>query len=215
MNRKVCVAFLFGFLLLPVVLNFINAQVESPNIFGINPESGIKLTEKWDYLGKEWKTILMQNTIVKSIDSFLQKISLVFSILFGTPYSLSLAFFLTIFLWTYLLFVVFNILGNTIFSKGTSIIISLGLIIGMAQLKFLQMPVNLIIGLFFGEKPWWVKLVIGGAILIILVVVFVLIKTFGKKFAENKQKMEDMKNRLKLGTGAKIGERMSSIFKKS
>jgi len=215
MSKKIGVVFVLVLLLSPFILNFVSSQVESPNILGINPESGIKLTEKWEYLGREWKTILMQNVVVKTIDSFLQKIGFIFVVALGTSYSLSLAFFLTLFLWIYLFFGLFNILGNTIFSKWVSVVISLGLAIGAAQIKLLQMPVNLIIGLFFGEKPWWIKLIIGVAIILILVIVFVLIKTFGKKFAENKQKMEDMKNRLKLGTGAKIGEKMSSIFKKS
>jgi hypothetical protein len=215
MNNKIGVIFVLVLLLSPFILNFVSSQVESPNIFGINPESGIKLTEKWEYLGKEWKTILMRNVVVQTIDSFLQKIGFIFVVALGTSYSLSLAFFLTLFLWVYLFLVLLNILGNTIFSKWVSVVISLGLAIGAAQIKLLQMPVNLIIGLFFGEKPWWIKLIIGVVIVLILVIVFVLIKTFGKKFAENKQKMEDMKNRLKLGTGAKIGEKMSSIFKKS
>ncbi len=209
MNKKICVIFLLGLLLLPFILNFISSQVESQDIFGITQESGVKLTEKWEYLGKEWKNILLGSPIIQSIDSFFQKINVVFLVLFGINYSMSLVVFLTTFLWLYFLFTFYNILGNTIFSKWVSFVISLGICIGAAQIKLFQMPVNLIIGLFFGEKPWWAKLLIGAGILLVLAVVFVFIKKFGKQFAANKKKMEEEKNRIKLETGAKAGEVLS------
>jgi len=228
MNKKVYIILLLGLLILFLNFNygnnnFIRGEIfegeggefggaGASGIFGITPESGIKLTEKWDYLGKEWKTILMQNSIVKAIDSFLQKISIIFSVLFGVNYSLSLSLFLTVFLWVCLFFLVFNILGYTIFSKWVAVVISIGIAIGAAQIKLFQIPVNLIIGLFFGEKPWWIKLIIGAAIVILILVVIVFIKTFGKKFAESKKKAEEEKSRIKLETGGKISEQLSKIF---
>lgn len=218
MNKRVCIIFILGLLLLPLILNFVASQIsqiESENIFGITPDSGVKLTQKWDYLGKEWKTILMQNSIVKGIDSFFQKINAVFLVLFGIDYSMSLVLFLTVFLWLYLFFILLNILGNTLFSKGVALIISFGIAIGAAQIKLFQMPVNLIIGVFFGEKPWWMKLIVGIAILAVLAVIFVLQKKFGKQFAANKKKMKEEKNRIKLQTGARAGEALSRVVGKS
>ena len=71
------------------------------------------------------------------------------------------------------------------------------------------MPVNFIIGLFFGEQAWWVKVIIGIVIFAILAIIFVLIKNFGKQFAESKKKLKEEKNRLKIETGAKAGEELS------
>ncbi len=215
MNKKIYVVFILTLLLLPLILNFVASQNISTDIFGITPDSGVKLTEKWDYLGKEWKNMLLANPIVKGIDSFFQKINFVFLFLFGIEYSLSLALFLTIFLWLYLFFTFFNILSNSLFSKGVSLIISLGFAILIAQIKLFQMPVNFIIGLFFGEQTWWMKLITGVGILILLVVVFVLIKKFGKQLAANKKKVKEEKNRIKLETGARAGEALSRAVGKS
>jgi len=210
MNKKVFFVFVLSlFLLLPLVLNFINSQAENSTIFGISPDSGVKLTEKWEYLGKEWKNILMGNSIIRGIDSFFQKISIVFSVLFGIEYSLSLALFLTTILWLYVFFMLTGVLGNIISSKWVSLLISLGFVILLAQIKSFQIPVNFLIGLFFGENPWWMKLIIELIIFAILAVVFILIKNFGKQLAANKKKVKEEKNRLKLQTGARAGEALS------
>ena len=210
MNKKVFFVFVLSlFLLLPLVLNFINSQAENSTIFGISPDSGVKLTEKWEYLGKEWKNILMGNSFIKNVDSFFQKISIVFSVLFGIEYSLSLALFLTTILWLYVFFMLTGVLGNIISSKWVSLLISLGFVILLAQIKLFQIPVNFLIGLFFGENPWWMKLIIGLIIFAILAVVFILIKNFGKQLAANKKKVKEEKNRLKLQTGARAGEELS------
>jgi len=216
MNKKVFFVFVLSlFLLLPLVLNLINSQAENSTIFGISPDSGVKLTEKWEYLGKEWKNILMGNSIIRGIDSFFQKISIVFSVLFGIEYSLSLALFLTIILWLYVFFMLTGVLGNIISSKWVSLLISLGFVILLAQIKSFQIPVNFLIGLFFGENPWWMKLIIGLIIFAILAVVFILIKNFGKQLAANKKKVKEEKNRLKLQTGARAGEALSKAVSKN
>jgi len=57
-----------------------------------NKIDDLKETE-WDYLGKEWQTILLKNKAVSSFDSILKKISFLFEVFFGMPYSLSLTSF--------------------------------------------------------------------------------------------------------------------------
>src|SRR3989344_4436262 len=58
-----------------------------------------KATLKWDYLGAEWKTILLKNSIVSKIDGFFKVISPVFTILFAMPYEMSLVLLCIIILW--------------------------------------------------------------------------------------------------------------------
>jgi len=215
MNKKVFVIFLLGLFILPLILNFISSQNESLNIFGITSESGVKLTEKWEYLGTEWKNILMNNIVVKAIDSFFQKLNVVFLVVFGVEYSLSVAFFLTVVLWVLLFLTFHNILGNAIFSKLVSSVISFALVILIAQTKLFRFPVNWIIGLFFGEKPWWLKLIIGVVIFAIIAIIFILIKNFGKQLAANKKKVKEETDRLKLHTGARAGEELSKAVGKS
>jgi len=225
MNRKIYIILLLGLLILFLNFNygnnnFIRGQMfeggggefggaGASGIFGISADSGVKLTEKWESWGKNWKDMLMGNSFIKAVDSFFQKINFIFVILFGVDYSLSLSLFLIIVLWIFFFFMLLNVLGNTIFSKWVSVVISLGLSIGAAQIKLFQMPVNFLIGLFFGENPWWMKLIIGLIVFAILAVVFILIKNFGKQLAANKKKVKEEKNRLKLQTGAVAGEALS------
>jgi hypothetical protein len=209
MNKKVCVIFIFILLVLPLILNFVTSQGENSTIFGISSDSGVKLTEKWEYLGKEWKNILMANSVIQSLDSLFQKINFVFLVLFGTPYSLSLALFLIVFLWLYFFFSFQNILKMTLFSKIVCLLISLGLTIILAQVGLFSKIVNFIIQLLFGEQTWWMKLIIGVGILIALVLVFAFVMKFGKQSAINKKKRKDEENRIKLETGAKAGEALS------
>lgn len=52
-----------------------------------------------DYLAAEWKRILLTNPTLNSIYQFFQKISLFFRVVFGDPFTLSLAFLFSIILW--------------------------------------------------------------------------------------------------------------------
>ncbi len=214
MNKKVFLLLIFSFLLVLLISSFVSSLYESTNILGITPESGVKLTEKWQTLGTEWKTNLMQNSFIRGVDSFFQKINFFFAFLFGTDYSLSLSLFLIIVFWVFFFLIGLNILGNTIFSKWVAVLISFGLAVGAAQLSLFQIPANLIIGLFFGEKPWWVKLIIGVVIFAVIVAAFIFVKQFGKQLAESKKKLEEKKNRIKLATGAKAGEELSKAVSK-
>jgi len=209
MNKKVLMIFILSLFLFPFIFNFVSSQPDTSTIFGISPDSGVKLTEKWESWGKNWKDMLMENLVIKGADSFFQKISIVFSILFGVEYSLSLSLSFIIVLWLYTFFMLNNILSNSLFSKWVSLAISFGVTIGAAQLGLFSKIVNFIIGIFFGEQPWWVKVIIGIGIFAILAILLVLIKNFGKQFAANRKKFKEEKDRLKLHTGGVAGDALS------
>jgi len=212
MNKKIFALFILSLFILPLVLNLVNSQPDTSTIFGISPDSGVKLTEKWEYLGKEWKNILMGNPFIKGVDSFFQNINFIFVILFGMEYSLSIALLLTIALWMYIFFLFNRISINMIFSKGVALLISFGLTILIAQIGLFSKMVNFIIGIFFGEQPWWVKVIIGLAIFVILAVFFIVMIKFGKQIAANRKKLKEEKDRLKLHTGAVAGEELSKAI---
>lgn len=209
MNKKVFAIFIFSLFLFPLVLNFINSQPDTSSIFGISPESGVQLTEKWQSWGQNWKTLLMQNSFVSSVNAFFQKISPVFSVLFGMEYSLSIALLLTIVLWLYVFFLFNRILSNGLFSKLVALLISFGFTIILAQIGLFSKAVNFIIGIFFGEQPGWVKVIVGIVMAVVLALLFVVMVKFGKQIAANRKKVKEEKNRLKIETGAKIGEELS------
>jgi hypothetical protein len=228
MNKRGYAFLLVGLFILVGVLNFaksdytssiINASSTiaeaSSNFLGGTSDSGVSLTSKWADIGKQWKDSLMANPFIHGVDLFFQSINFVFLALFGVSYSLSLAVFFIIILWFYFFFAFHNLLKmSSIFSKWVCLLISLGLTIILAQAGLFSMIVNSIIQLFFGEQTWWMKVIIGILILVGLVLVFAFIKKFGKQFAESKKKRKDEENRIKLETGAKVGEVLSKGISK-
>lgn len=208
-------------LILPLTLSIIRAQGEaSGDSLGLlTPEqiegSTVKLTSSWDYLSKEWKTILLGNPIVKEADSFFQQINPVFFILFASDYSFSLKLLLVIILWVFVLFLLYTFFKYyTSFSKIVSFGMSFLIAIMFAHVKLIEMPVNALIWFFFGEKPWWIKLIIGVIILAILMAVFMFLKKFGKQIKENRKKRKDELNSLKLEVQTKAGESVTEAFSK-
>jgi hypothetical protein len=77
-----------------------------------------KWEEKWDYLGDGWQKLLLKNKFIAKVDKFLSNFSLVFSILFAKPYSISLLLFGVIFLWMFFLFNFVDLLEASGFFKG-------------------------------------------------------------------------------------------------
>lgn len=128
------------FILLLLVFNIIilasvlaeDEYTDIPGIpAGLSPEkiedATNKSVAKWQYLQKEWKSIILKNKVVSSIDGFFTKISIVFSILFGMPYSMTFTMFVTIVLWF-----VFVLLAARIIQWKAKIKANLGpLIIGI------------------------------------------------------------------------------------
>jgi len=214
--KKEILIFAISLLILPLMLNFILADDFDSAVsesLGVNysqmEEASEKLTStsSWDYLSEEWKTILLGNSVIKGIDSFLQGVNVVFFVLFGIDYSLSLKFFLVVILWFYVLFRFNNLFKDvTLFSKGVSFVISAGLVIVMSHMGIIEAPVDGIMWLFFSQKTWWMKLIIAVVVIVVLVVIAVLLKKFGFHYKENKKKMEEEVNRMKLENAAKLGE---------
>ena len=132
-----------------------------------------KAESKWDYLGKGWYEVFLKNKFVVLVDNFLKKISFIFEILFGEPYSLSLILFFVIVLWIYFVLKFKEVMTLTAFSKITSIIISFGLVCILAQLHVLRKIIETLRDLIFAPELWWVRAII---ILVIFIAVFILSK---------------------------------------
>jgi len=111
---------------------------------------------KWQELGDRFQEIILRNKVVSTIDEFLKKINILFVILFGRDYALSLTLLFLIFIWLYF----FNQFGKIIgtfstFSSTTSMIISLGMVIIMAQLKFFDWFSQVLFKLIFYRDGAW------------------------------------------------------------
>jgi len=110
--KKAGVLIIIGLLLINfLALTLVCAQEPPPMPYGINPEQADTLMSKIDYIMANWKQILLENSIVKTIDSFFIKISSVFQIIFAKPYSFSLNMLVTVILWVYFAIIASMIIG--------------------------------------------------------------------------------------------------------
>ncbi len=153
---------------------------------------------KWLELGTRWKETLLKNPYVAKIDSIFQKGNIVFVILFGRDYSLSLTLLFLIMLWFYFWSQFDKIIGTfSTFSSGTSIVVSLGMTVILAQIKFFDWTSEMIFKLiFYRSGIWGIIWAIGGFLVVILVSM-----VLGKFFTSLKKsvlKLKDEAYRKKL-----------------
>jgi len=200
---------------LVLVLQSAKAQENIPGMpAGLSPEEVEKTQEKiegkWDYLAMEWKNIFLKNKFVSAIDSFFTQISIVFRILFGMEYSLSLTLLIVIILWFYFLINIAKILTYfSTFSSSVSFVISLALAVILAQFKVYEKIAQFFIWLIFGDKPWWLSLIITIILVVVLVLLYQLNKGFARQIAARRKAMKKEMEELKLKMGAKAGEALS------
>ena len=162
--------------------------------------------DRWEYISNEWQKFFLQNKGIAAVDGFLTKISIVFKVLFGEDYSLSLILFFVIVLWV----VLFSMFYKTIsafstFSEPVSFGVSFILVIILAHLKALNFLATVLMKLiFFREGVWgWVSFAI------FVVVIFLLLKYFKsiiwrigrsfKKSQEEKAKWDEKFQRELIG----------------
>ncbi|MBU3906904.1 MAG: hypothetical protein KKA64_01505 [Nanoarchaeota archaeon] len=157
---------------------------------------GIKET-KWDYLGKEWKIILLQNKIVFSIDGLFKQVNFIFVALFGQDYDLSLNLLFAVILWVFFFYNIGVILKNySAFSQAVSITLGLIMAIILAQFGIYKMISESMLRLIFYKEGIW-----SGVWFFILFILFILLcrinqasakitKIFREKSEKEKEKLD-------------------------
>ena len=153
--------------------------------------------EKWDYLGQEWKTILLRNSIITSLDEFFRSISSVFFILFGLHYEMSLVLFFVIILWI----LVWNIADNWFKNSGlmprySAVVLSMLLVIGLSHLGIFSSIVIFIGRLVFSPESKWARLILGIGILFIFFLFQHLSHFFSKYLKAKREANEKQLERL-------------------
>ncbi|MBI2629529.1 hypothetical protein HYW76_00340 [Candidatus Pacearchaeota archaeon] len=147
---------------------------------------------KWDYLGKEWRKILLENSIISKIDSFLSRISIVFRILFGMDYALSMTLLFVIILWLIVFLKSSKMIAALDFLKGwAAYIIGLLFALTLAHLKVFKIIINAVgVFIFSKEAAWARTLLIIASVLIILAFYYFLdiLSTYINKKNEEKKK---------------------------
>lgn len=224
-NKK---RFYVGFIFLLLILNIfiipiIKAETSPvPDVNGdVNPETGLppsietvkgigeNLTdkEKREYLFSELKKIALKNKYISTIDSFFKKISFVFVVLFGEPYTLSGILLLIVILWFYFFFKFSSILKNfSAFSQAISWIMGFAITVIMAQTKILRKISEFFIWIiFYNETTWW-RLLAAVIIFGALAIIYVISSMFEEKYKKEKEKKEKEDGLRKIKEGAKTSE---------
>jgi len=190
----------FGILLLSV-LSSVNAQsqiITEEELLELNKITIAANPQKWGEVLESWKQGFLQNELIAGINSFFTSINILFLILFGTDYSMSLFMFFVIVFWIFFLVQIAGALRMTsIFSKGISMIIAVGLTIVLAQLNLYSALSNFLFNNSFilNAKPWVGALVYVG-IIILLVFLGTVNKLVEKKLEKNRELLEEEKAKL-------------------
>jgi len=201
LSKKSFMFFCFGILLF-FIFSFVNAQTPT----GLSQEEMEDLSDltvaanpqNWGEILSGLKEKILSNSIVAGINSFLIKINILFVILFGTDYSWSLFMLFVIVFWVFFLIEIAGALRMTsIFSKGISLVISLGLTIILAQLGLYSAISNLLFNNSFilNAEPW-VGILFYVGIFILLIFIATVQKLVEKKLEKNKKILEEEKARL-------------------
>lgn len=159
-----------------------------------NEISNLKDTNS-SYLGEQWKNNLLKNKFVSSVDSSLQKISIIFEILLGEKYIFSISFFLMILVWIYLLFNL-SYLMKTFFSGGISWAISFLILLIFARVHFFAKVIFWMENLFLvlGKFIKFLPLLILTFIILILILFYFFESTFRMFAAWYLKKMRRLKD---------------------
>lgn len=203
--KKLGAILLFSILILNI-LSFAVAEVqaqEAPELPG-GVEKIVEATEKIsdedarsEYLKQEWKKILENSVFGKAllgIDSFLTKISIVFQVLFGEPYSRSLILLSVIILWGLIAVKVAEIIrGWGIVQGNVSYIIGIACSVILAQLQLLKRPVVFVFNFISSLASWWYKAGLIAIIIIAIVLVYYFLTDLSKFLKEKRKKQKEEK----------------------
>jgi hypothetical protein len=207
MNKKEWVILLSLFF---VIVFFVGAKAEIPgaeegyqNDSIVQGVEGLQETvegRKWEYIGEQWKELLLKNKNIAAIDAMLKKFNIVFVVLFGRDYELSLILLFTIMFWIFF-FAMFSkiITGFSTFSSGVSFIIAFILTIILAQFKaYYALSLLVVKVLFFkqGIWPWIAFLVFFVAYLIFLIYLERIVWKIGRAFKKSKEEKEKWDERF-------------------
>ena len=211
-NLQIFALVLFSLLILNLFIISVKAEVSAPSIpslpgigGNINPDTGLpielekiqeigkNLTSKEissNYLKQEWNKILLDNKYISSMDSFFTKISIIFRILFGIPYSLTLTLFFVIILWFAIFLSLPGIIENsTSLSSGVSWLISLGITIILAQIQVLNRIIVFLIKFISYPENSWLRLLVG-ILIFVGIIIFYYIEKYLSKYLEKKKKQK-------------------------
>ncbi len=152
---------------------------------------------KWDYLGKEWKNILLKNKFVGAIDGFFKKISFVFEVLIAEPYTFSVTFLVVVLLWLYLFLKFAEIVRDySTIPSGVSYLVGLGFTLVLAHIGVIRKITEFLGWIVFKPEAWWARWIIIIILGIILILIYKFTSLLGKSYKKDIEKLEKEQEKL-------------------
>lgn len=192
------------------------------NVGDINPDTGLpkeydkitdlgeKLTDdkkRTEYFNSEFKNFLLKNKAIASIDKGLNQISIIFYILFGMKYELTLTFFLVMILWIIVFVKIAEGIHNAFdTNEAVSLGISFAVCIILGQLNLFYIIVDMTLNQILSAESLWGKLftiIVAIIIFVIFYYIFSLINDILKSSREKREKEKEKDNRKILTTTAR------------
>ena len=167
---------------------------------------------RWEYLSQQWKELLLKNRFISAFDSWLKKGDILFVILLGQHYSLSIQLFFVFILWVFFIIAFYKIFsGYAPYSQNVAVIIAIAFGVVIAQFKLLEfLSGKIVTAVFIGGMGWrWISFVI---FILVLLFFIVLISLIAKKGKEEKKKKAEKKQEQDQET---VGEFAKGILKGS
>lgn len=207
---------IFSFLIILVLLvSFTFAQIDNVEKQIEDAAEGLKgnvtkvrgftETDKWNFIGAQWKEFLLKNKAVAGVDSFFTKINIVFVIFLGMDWSISLELFFGFLFWIFTFFSI-NKYMSSIGKGGIGILYSIALLVLLAQINLFEYFGKWSFGIiFFKDIILW-KFFSVASIILFIVGYYIFNKFFANRLKskrEEKEKKEERSDRKTFGQWVK------------
>jgi hypothetical protein len=175
------------------------------------------------YLGQELEKLVVKNKIIGPIHTILKESVIskwAFLILFNTKYSFSFLFLLTIIVCTLIASLVEDCFKFYGFSRASSTLIGLGVMMIVAQIGVVNWLFLSLIDFISSKNKWWMRAILWALVIIFLIVISKADKILSKfiKAKEIKEKEGEKEQKLKEATrfieGVKEGQKLSGELEK-
>jgi len=151
---------------------------------------------RWEYLGEQWKELLLKNKAVSAVDAGFKRLNFLFFFFLGQDYELSLTLVFVFLLWVFFFTMFGKIVSNfSTFNPNVSYILAFCMATILAHLKAYKM-ISLVLFniIFFREGVWgWIFLVLFFALyFIVLIFINRIIWKLGRLTKRTKEEQENL-----------------------
>lgn len=149
--------------------------------------------DKWDFIGSQWKELLLKNKAIAGIDAFFTKINIVFVVLFAHDWSISIEMLFVFLLWLFTFLSSLSYARSRIDNPWTGFGVSLGVALIFAHaLIFNYLATGAVKLVLYKPSAGW-RLLIIAAELIALFLYLKLNQLISKSLKKAKEKRDKEK----------------------